>query len=585
MVENIFGRMNCMNQNSEGIIFYSDMSICQPQNALTRTVKKGCWRLVDYETENGVKGTMAFAAPEDDACEITLHLNASGIYRIYLGINYTRAALGDILQKSEFSAYGQLWARLSDDKGFSRFAIETPGRHAEKFKNKVGKEKQIWTSIHETYWKTADVTNQSIIISTPKEPYNGCDLRQIANISYVKLEPLDEKEIKQWRQWEKDSSTQETRRVAMFWCSGMLTGHTAGNTMYHPIDMQWFRDEFEPFIDSDIGIFAFEAIRGNLCAFKTKIGDVGTEDNNWDEKWIDPLKAFTEIAHENKMKIFAGVRLIGAGFPVVRNPINWARFYWNHQEWAKKDKDGVACSNVSIAFPEVRNHYLGMIKEALEYGIDGIQMHLNRCFPFVLYEEPVVSSFIDKFGQHPAQIREDDIRWIKHCAGFVTQFLREIRIVLDEKPGRQLAVTYWPFKYDKEKGCDVIFNQCDVAEWIKEGLIDYLMPTYDVHPELIKYWKELGNGKTQVWPDLMPRTQPGEDFAALAKKYYEAGADGLALWDGERRAPRASEWAVLRRLGHKDMTDYFIRNAPKYFTVNPLKYLNGMSVACSFTDG
>jgi hypothetical protein len=33
----------------------------------------------------------------------------------------------------------------------------------------------------------------------------------------------------------------------------------------------------------------------------------------------------------------------------------------------------------------------------------------------------------------------------------------------------------------------------------------------------------------------MPRAQTAASYARLAKKYYEAGADGLCFWDGERR--------------------------------------------------
>lgn len=564
------------------ILLYSDMSSCIPGDALSKTGEKDRWRLVDYETESGIKGAMVFATPEVALQEIELPLNAGGTYEIYVGINYTRSSLGDVLHHVEFPLYGQTWVKLTDDPGFSRFSAEIMWRHAEMFKSKTGKETDIWNAIHETYWKTADVTGQSIVIRIPGEPYNRPEIQQVANLSYVKLVPISKNNTNQCRDTDKED---DTKKIAMLWCSGMLTGHTMGNPMYNPTDIQWFREEFQPFIDSDIGIFVFEAIRGNLCTFKTNIGDVGTKDNSWPDNWVDPLEAFTTLARENDMKIFAGLRMIGTGYPVVRNPINWSRFYWKHQEWAKRDRDGVPCSNLSIAFPEVREYYLGMMKEALNYGIDGIQLHLNRCFPFVLYEDPVRNSFIAEYGEDPVSIDTDDPRWLKHCAGFVTQFLREIRVLLDEKPGRELAVTIWPFLSTPEKGYDIIKNQCDVTTWIQEGLVDYLMPTYEVQPELIRHWKEISNGRIKIWPDLMPRTQPGSAYAALAKKYYDAGADGIALWDGERRAPRASEWAVLRHLGHKNLLDNMIESADCYFKREPLKYLNGLSVENSFSDG
>ncbi|MHC4062041.1 MAG: hypothetical protein ACYSUC_09745, partial [Planctomycetota bacterium] len=88
-----------------------------------------------------------------------------------------------------------------------------------------------------------------------------------------------------------------------------------------------------------------------------------------------------------------------------------------------------------------------------------------------------------------------------------------------------------------------------------------------------------------LWPDLMPRAQSAASYAMLARKYYEAGADGLCLWDGERRTARISEWAAVQRLGHTGLLDSIIEEGPSYYRAVALKYLGGFDVKWSFKDG
>ena len=104
-------------------------------------------------------------------------------------------------------------------------------------------------------------------------------------------------------------------------------------------------------------------------------------------------------------------------------------------------------------------------------------------------------------------------------------------------------------------------------------------------PEFIRSWRKLGGEALHIWPDLMPRNQPGEDFARLAGQYYDAGADGFCFWDGERRRAHISEWAAVQQLGHRHRLDRIIETAPGHYKRIPLKYLGGFSAEHSFHDG
>ena len=111
------------------------------------------------------------------------------------------------------------------------------------------------------------------------------------------------------------------------------------------------------------------------------------------------------------------------------------------------------------------------------------------------------------------------------------------------------------------------------------------MLTLYLHASLLKKWREIAGNSVHIWPDLMPRAQSAASYANTAKAYYQAGADGLCTWDGERRTARISEWAAVQRLGHIKQLDQIIEQGPSYYRAVDLKYLGGFDVKWSFKDG
>jgi hypothetical protein len=564
-------------------ILISDLSVCEPQSAIADHGSEGCWWKTDYELENGVKGVMLNGEPQDAPVRLSLKLNARGFYKIYIGINYLFQPYknGHRNRLVELD-YGAVSVRLSNDRGFTRVGIEKylqteAGRYPEKVLPEKAT-KEHFNAIYESYWKTADLTGQDLVISAPGEPYNNPYYRQVANISYLRLVPASREDISFEERLLPDRNT---KNLVVIWCTGALTGHTSGQTMYHPTDRQWFETEFEHFRKSDVEILCFEAMRGNLCCFRTVEGDVGTYDKSWRPEWLNPLEEFTKLGHEAGIKVFASLRLIGGSRPYNRYPINWARFFWEHPEWAKRDKEGNMCGNSSIAFEGVRKHWLKLLEEALELGIDGIQLHLNRASPFVMYEEPVVKKYMELYGVDP-RTETDDKRWKRHTASYMTQFIREIRELLDKKPGRQLSVTVAGYEEFKpgEPGDGV-----DTDTLASEGLVDYVFLFDKSDARYINYFKNLGKGRVKVYFELMPRTQPGEQYVSLAESLYEKGADGFTLWDCERRVQRASEWAVAKHLGHKSELSELKERAKDYYRMSRIKLHKGLNVKFSYKDG
>jgi hypothetical protein len=198
---------------------------------------------------------------------------------------------------------------------------------------------------------------------------------------------------------------------------------------------------------------------------------------------------------------------------------------------------------------------------------------LNRSTPFILFEEPVVRDFIARHGVDPRTLPEDDRRWLAHAAGYLTQFVREVRALVDEKPGRQLGVTV--FGPTKERPEDEFYKNksyvCDVDTWLAERLVNFIIPSKDIDLEVLRRWRRLAGDSVHLWPDLMPRSQPPAAYTALASRYRQAGADGFALWDGERRQARLTEWHAVSQLGHFERYPQIVAQAPAAFSVDPAR--------------
>ena len=563
-----------LSEAKPGTLIRSDMSKCLPSKNYHHRFKKNCWQLDEFETIEGVQGVMASARPDHQCGELTLPLEATGLYKIYLGIHAT---------KSHYrgrSSYGQMEVKLTEDAGFRRIGPEDETKDEDGTTKFGNEDPSLDKVITEAYWKTADLTGQSLTFRQMPAPYNRPEHARIANLSYVRLIPLDEQEELQWQRSRPDT---QTRKLAFIFCTGQFTGHTRGTYTFRPTSKEWIQAEFEPIANSDFGILIFEALRGSSCVYNTKIGSHGNKDNVWQSEWIDPLKELTRLAHADGMKIFASMRFIGPQFPMNVSPIAWAPFYRKHPEWTMRSKSGVPITNLSLAYPEVRKYWLSLLRETLDYGTDGIQLHLNRSEPYVFYEEPVVRAFQEKHGKDPRNLSHEDPRWLAHCAEYLTQFIREIRTLLDEKTGRELGVTL----SGRESGQEVHYeeNTCDVDTWMRERLVNYVMVTPKLHPRLLRKWRAIGGNTVQIWPDVMPRAQSAASYARTAKRYYDAGVDGLCFWDAERRTARISEWSAVRQLGHRDRLDQIIEAGPTYYRWSELKYLGGFDVKWSFKDG
>ena len=563
-------------------VYLNDMSACLPSTAVTRKQIPGKWFLVDYETEGGLEGTMMFAEPETPVPPVSLSLDAEGWHAVYIGVNYTRTELSS--GWDEHPSAG-VRVRLSDETGFTKIGAEALGKGAPGiYENKMGRLKETWNSVYEVFWKNVDLAGQALVISQlmPDSPGG----RAIANVAWVRLVPLTEQQVIDHGA---DLPTAETKRLAACFCLGMITGATAGTAMYHPTDKQYMRDLIEPFRESDFELALLECIRGDICTYRTELGNFAASGQLWDPSWIDPLEEAVEWCRDCGVQPYVSMRMVGSGYPLKRSPLQRNSFYYRNREFAIRDEKGLATSNLSLGYPEIRENWISLLREALQYGADGVHLCFNRNNPFVLYEPPVSSSFEKEHGIDPLTLPYDDKKWLAHRCGFVNQYFREIRRMLDEegkKRGDRLgfAVTFF---YSPSPD----YHAMDPATWVKEGLVDYLMPHTLVlgnpdNRKWVEYFANLSRGtRAKLYPDIFPRTPSGRAYAEELKPFYEAGADGFSFWSAEMRTNRLSEWAVVKRLGHRDRMDRYAELADTFWRRIPIWNLGGVSTRYSHTDG
>ena len=241
-----------------------------------------------------------------------------------------------------------------------------------------------------------------------------------------------------------------------------------------------------------------------------------------------------------------------------------------------------------------------------DYRADGVNVIFSRSFPFAYYEEPVCRAFAERHGTDMREVSPDDERVQLARAGFVTQFLREVRAMLDEvgeAQGRRIPNCYMvpvnnspPYVTQKARDsgfAECMYNALDVAAWIREGLVDYLLVHMHMYREhdgstaqpKIREFTDLARGtETRVIVDIYPRRLPPRKYRQIAMNYYAAGADGLSFWDFQNRYPRASEVAFIKRLGHAgDLPDWEGRG-DDYFRKVPLVRLDGFLTTGEFAE-
>lgn len=283
------------------------------------------------------------------------------------------------------------------------------------------------------------------------------------------------------------------------------------------------------------------------------------------DEGVDTLQVVAAASHEAGLCCYASMRMNGdysAGWmgPGVSQMFN-SGFWHAHPQFHVRDRNGNDGTKLSYAYPEVRAFRLNILREVAERDIDGVNLDFLRHPPFLEYDDPLLQSFQQKYGQDPRTLDTSDARWVQLRCDVMTGFLRDVRTMLDEagqRRGRRIGLSARvEWNAYKARGCDV-------EAWLKAGLLDYLVVAqhslggyeFDIAP-FVAMAKEsgcavlFGEEATVSGHDLTPeedkqiaagKMKPPENgtlslqqYRQRAARWYAAGADGVQLFNEARR--------------------------------------------------
>ncbi len=267
----------------------------------------------------------------------------------------------------------------------------------------------------------------------------------------------------------------------------------------------------------------------SYCLFTAFMSDVPsskvTELFPWrppgmDKAGLDLLEVLIDRCHHHDMKFIADVRMNDRhGGP--RKGLSK-----KHPEWS------LLGSGNDFAIAGVRDAMLAFSKEVLDaYEVDGLEYDYMRwCHMF-----------------QPGQGKQN--------AHLLTEFTRRTRKLLDETARRRgvdrLALGVRVPQSLKE--CEYL--GFDLATWIKEGLVDYVVPSDFFHSDTnmkTEDFVKLTEGTScEIYPAIHPMISmdgPNEhyrlmslsNYRAAAQNYYAFGAHGISPYNYQRGFQRRS---------------------------------------------
>ena len=535
-------------------IYLADMSKCLPASALTKKPQRGRWRLLPYETET-FSGVMLVAGRNTGAPEIRYPLPQKGWRRVSLGLRSYQGGESATLVE----------VRLGRDSN----SVMVRHSHGEEDR------------IDDYYWRTVELTgSDELVFRQWCRRLVPDDADSVGNscsgvwLAYIKLEPLDQAEAARLQE------ERRSGRTRVLFCHNDAWSYTY---RYRPTSEAEIRREIEPFRDTDFSRIYWEAGMGDRMYYPTKIGRITAADDwiddpyrvgdrlaketwqAWREKGIDPLKVAGNHARAIGLEFHATYRPSGFHFPVPQDEWNEGGAYDRHPEWRGRDKMGRPTPRLSYAFQGVRDLVAGFLKEISGYEIDGVCMAYNRRPPYLEYEQPLLDGFLKTHGKDALAVGDRDREWLKYRATFMTLFMKQVREVTEtarRQKGRTRPLEVSAIVLSSEM--ENLYYGLDLEEWVKQGLIDTIMPYSSVRginsskdswtdPAEAEFFYRITEGSScKLALNLMPRRLSPDQYRERAHALYEAGSDHFFFWDTNARNDFSPSWDVLRRLGHRD---------------------------------
>ena len=216
---------------------------------------------------------------------------------------------------------------------------------------------------------------------------------------------------------------------------------------------------------------------------------------------------------------------------------------------------------LSLAFPEVRNHQADLLLTTLaEARGDGIQAEFvignedeHGIVPYG-YEDRVVEAFRAQHGQDAFVLPNDDPRWLRFRADYVTLFLRELGSKVKAAfPSARFTTTIIAAEPD-----EYLQVLQDWPTWVEQGLIDEFHLWFRTNNDLAALARQTAH-TTTIIKGRMPVVvelscyhpgsfqEPGQMLAA-ARCARDNGADIVGVYR-KHAVEQLDFWPVLEAIG------------------------------------
>jgi hypothetical protein len=286
---------------------------------------------------------------------------------------------------------------------------------------------------------------------------------------------------------------------------------------------------------------------------------------------FDTLAAAVEYGHQIGLEIHAWAS-------INEDDHGWgiqSEFTKKHPECRWRRRNGTAYhSQLSFAYPEVREYKLGLIKELVrDYKIDGLFLDWIRTGDVRDnpqtdaegvadngYEEPLVKKFKKRFRIDPHEVPNGDERWVRARAEPQTEFMRSVKKFVHTQRRKIPVCTMvghpWHYRGEMNKiDGNLRGLLLDVTTWAREGLMDAAVAA--------GYYRDGGNaelaykalvketeGKVDVWTYAWV-PQSVAEFEGTAAQARKLGAKHVLFWEADYiddRADAAKLKAAMARV-------------------------------------
>jgi hypothetical protein len=512
-----------------------------PAEAISKTPAEGTWQ--QLETPDGsVLYGFGPGLPQ-----LTFPLQRQGWYDIYIGL-YSPG------RNTDGEDCSGIHVKLTADTWYTQIDGGRGGLGAAPEQG----------CVDNIFWKRANLTGQNLLLY---QPY-GKFFRPAGGIRHIALVRLTDEQAQADRlrreATAQASANKEVCGMADFWSWVFGRGSDIATTE------ATIRNHHEAGIDT---VF-FMINAGGYVQYHSRVGEwysyAAAGDPRPQAKSCedilfthDPLRAATAYAHLHGVKILPWFRITNDGLSSYSQKTDYSERFG---QYALVGADGASVGFPSLGYKPVRDYKLSLLRELLEnYDVDGVFIDFQRDLPVIGIDAPVADEYTRRYGADPrVDARERaNMRWRRFRAEIITDFMREIRRAADAKArhaGRPIQVGA------RVSSRDNLWKGLDVETWIREGILDIVVPServwFDPIVDVAPFVEMARGTRCRVIAGINPFFAGGTDDAAhhpnkdeadvaeiiatrcrqgaspveYARRvldYYEAGADGVSFYESE----------------------------------------------------